>query len=264
MISCQSAIESEKASIPTIVAIQDNKKMVMIKGGTYKPFFNSDSTREVHVNSFLFDETPVTNAEYLDFLKSNPQWTKSKILKLYADSNYLKDWLSDLELPKGLNPDAPVTNISWYAAKAYAQSVGKRLPTVDEWEFVGIADEFKTNASNSPEFTNKILDSYKIGQRYKTAIKSTKPNVYGAYDMYGSVWEWTADFNSVMITGESRSNNNKSEELFCAGASLTSSDLKNYAAFIRFAMRGSLKANYCIYNLGFRCAKDLPSKTQTL
>ena len=30
----------------------------------------------------------------------------------------------------------------------------------------------------------------------------------------------------------------------------------NYAAFMRYAFRGSLKANYSTRNLGFRCAKD--------
>lgn len=264
VVSCHTKTKTDSIEYPTINAIADNKKMVQINAGKYQPFFSSDSIKEVQIKTFLFDESPVTNAEYLEFIKANPQWSKSKVLKLYADSNYLRDWISDLELPKGISADAPITNISWYAAKAYAQSVGKRLPTVDEWEFVAVADEFIADASNDPAFTNKILESYKIGERYKTNIKSTKPNFYGVYDLYGSVWEWTSDFNSVMITGESRDNNKKSEDLFCAGASLTSSDLKNYAAFIRFAMRGSLKANYCIYNLGFRCAKDIPNKDQNL
>ena len=60
-----------------------------------------------------------------------------------------------------------------------------------------------------------------------------------------------------MMTGESRDNNKKDENLYCAGAALTAADLKNYAAFVRFAMRGSLNATYCINNLGFRCVKDV-------
>lgn len=232
-------------------------KMVKIEGGSYKPFFGQDSLQFVKVKSFLIDETLVTNADYLIFLKSNPQWTRSKILRLYADENYLANWKSDFEFPENVSPDAPVTNVSWYAAKAYAEAIGKRLPTVDEWEYLGIANNEVPDASELPEFTANILKSYQIGERFKTRVKSNSPNYYQVYDLYGSVWEWTSDFNSVMVTGESRNNNVKNENLFCAGASLTSTDLKNYAAFIRFAMRGSLKAKYCISNLGFRCAKDL-------
>lgn len=240
-----------------IVPVVDTKKMIEIPGGTYIPFFGQDSVKEVQVATFMMDETLVTNGEFLNFLKMNPDWTKSKILKLYADSNYLKHWPSDFEIPEGVGMDAPVSNVSWYAAKAYAQSVGKRLPTVDEWEYVGVADADSPNASDDQAFTNAILRSYKAGKRYLIPVKTGGANYYGIYDMYGSVWEWTSDFNSVMMTGESRDNNKKDENLYCAGAALTAADLKNYAAFVRFAMRGSLNATYCINNLGFRCVKDI-------
>jgi len=91
---------------------------------------------------------------------------------------------------------------------------------------------------------------------YKQPVKQSKPNIWGVYDLFGTIWEWTEDFSSVMMSGESRKDNTTNETLFCAGASVTSSDLKNYAAFIRFALRGSVKADYTINNLGFRCARD--------
>jgi len=258
IISCNKVADVNYAEqTPDLASFKTSSKMVQIPAGNYLPFFGQDSLQEVHVSSFLMDQTLVTNQEYLHFLHANPQWTKSQIKSLYADKNYLKNWKSDFEIPEGVSPNAPVTNVSWYAAKAYAQSLGKRLPTVDEWEFVGVANQKLPNAANDPEFTNQILASYQIGERYKIPVKSAPPNYYGIYDMYGSVWEWTADFNSVMMTGESRNNNIKNENLFCAGASLTATDLKNYAAFIRFAMRGSVQANYCISNLGFRCVQDL-------
>lgn len=253
--SCQHKNAEKKHTNRELHSISDSKKMLKIEGGTYKPFIGKDE--DVKVASFLLDETAVTNAEFLKFIKANPQWSKSEVLRLYADSTYLKSWPSDFEIPKGISPDAPVTNVSWYAAKAYAEAVGKRLPTVDEWEFAAAADEKHKDATEDPAFTFKILKLYENRGKYKFPVKQEKPNFYGLYDMYGVIWEWTDDFNSVMITGESRKDNTDNESLFCAGAAVTTSDLQNYAAFMRFAMRGSVKANYTVNNLGFRCAKDL-------
>lgn len=247
-------IESEK---PSIIRITSHKKMMKVDGGQYRAFVGKESDSLTTVPSFMLDETAVTNFEYLEFLKKNPQWTKSKVLKLYADSTYLKHWKSDFEIPADVSPDAPVTNVSWFAAKAYAESVGKRLPTVDEWEYAARANENLKDATEDPEFTRHILNLYQEKGKYKQAVKQHQPNAWGIYDMYGTIWEWTEDFNSVMITGESRKDNAANETLFCAGASVTSSDLRNYAAFIRFAMRGSMNADYTVNNLGFRCAKDL-------
>ena len=232
--------------------------MVKIDGGTYKAFIGKDSNRVVNVKTFYMDDSPVTNAEYLQFLKANPQWTRSKVLRLYADSSYLKHWEGDYKIPKNLNPNAPVTNVSWFAAEAYAKSAGKRLPTIEEWEYVGLADATSKNASQKPEFTDFILREYQQRKdKNNQAVKQGEHNFYGVYDMYGLVWEWTYDFNSVMMSGESRKDNTTNESLFCAGGAITSSDLRNYAAFVRYALRGSLKANNCLNNLGFRCAKDV-------
>lgn len=71
------------------------------------------------------------------------------------------------------------------------------------------------------------------------------------------VWEWTSDFNSVMISGESRKDGDKDNSLFCVGGSVNASDLMDCAPFMCFAFRGSVKASYCIQSLGFRCAKDI-------
>ncbi|MCW3161617.1 formylglycine-generating enzyme family protein [Chryseobacterium oryctis] len=259
--SCSGHSDASSKSKPTasnpLISVPSKKIMAKIEGGTYEAFIGKDSGRVVQVKSFYLDETPVTNAEYLQFVKANPQWTKSKVLRLYADDSYLKNWKSDFEIPENLSPEAPITNISWYAAEAYAKSVGKRLPTIDEWEYVGLADKSSKNASQKPEFTDFILKSYQKKDKNKQPVKQGEPNYYGIYDMYGMVWEWTYDFNSVMMSGESRKDNTTNESLFCAGAAVTSADLRNYAAFVRYALRGSLKANYSLNNLGFRCAKDL-------
>jgi sulfatase modifying factor 1 len=111
-------------------------KMIFVRGGYYRPLFKEvNSSNEEFVKSFYIDSNPVTNREYLAFVKANPEWRKSKIKNLFADKNYLRSWENDLEPGNIISDNEPVTNISWFAANAYCKWVGKRLPTVDEWEY---------------------------------------------------------------------------------------------------------------------------------
>ena len=241
------------------VAVTPDVKMVLIKGGDYQPFYGTDSTL-VKVEDFLLDERPVTNADYLDFVKKNPKWKRSNIKALFADETYLKDWQDDETLPKNADPNAAVTYVSWFAAKAYAKSAGKRLPTLDEWEFVAMADEESKNARDKPTYSAHLINLYNEKDRQKHKVKISKPNFYGVYNMFDLVWEWTDDFNSIMTTSDSRTAEFDDKGLFCASAATSTTDVLNYASFMRYAFRSSLKASYTVGNLGFRCAKD-PSNT---
>jgi len=241
--------------IETLQSINSTVKMVYIPGGVYKPFYGTDSSL-VTVALFLIDERATTNQEFLDFVKVNPQWRKSNIKKIFTDTNYLKTWTSDTTFPENILPDAPVCNISWFAAKAYSKSVGKRLPTLDEWEFVAMADEVTPNARKKPQYSDAIIDLYLQKDRQFKSVKQSPANYWGVYNMFDLIWEWTDDFNSVLTTGESRGGQYDDKGLFCAGSATTSTDVMNYAAFMRFSLRASIKANYTIANLGFRCAKD--------
>jgi formylglycine-generating enzyme required for sulfatase activity len=70
---------------------------------------------------------------------------------------------------------------------------------------------------------------------------------------FGRTWEWAADFNSALALGDSTGPNGGSS-LFC-GAGFRSNNATDYAAFLRYSFRSSLRANYTLETLGFRCAK---------
>lgn len=231
-------------------------EMVLVKGGSYVPLYGKNQEKVV-VNDLYMDEYPVTNVEFLDFVKKNKKWQKSNVKKIFADGNYLIKWENDTLLNADAKPNSPVTNISWFAANAYCDCQGKRLATVDEWEYAAMADETIPDARKLESYNQIILDWYEKPKTYQNEVGNTFKNYYGAYDMHGLVWEWTSDFNSVLITGESRGDSVENNNLFCGSGSLNATDLMNYAAFIRYAFRGSVKANYSVQNLGFRCVKDI-------
>ncbi len=238
------------------LALNCQSKMVLIKGGTYTPLYGSDSLK-VSVQDFKMDVYPVSNKLFLEFIKKNPKWKRSNIKKLFADKNYLINWKSDMELGDNQSINAPITNVSWFVAKDYCDYLGKRLPTIDEWEYVAMANEDLPDARQLKTYNEQILGWYEKPKTFNNEIGSTFKNYWDIYDMHGLVWEWSLDFNSVLISGESRKDVDDDSKLFCGSAAIGVTDLMNYAAFMRYALRGSLNAKYALKTLGFRCVKDL-------
>ncbi len=111
--------------------------MVLIPAGTFQTgSINGESDEKpvhtVYVSAFYIDKYKVTNAQFKTFIDANPQWQKHRIPSKYHIGNYLQNW-NGSNFPSGKGND-PVTDVSWYAAMAYAQWAGKRLPTEAEWE----------------------------------------------------------------------------------------------------------------------------------
>ena len=132
----------------------------------------------VYVDAFYMDIYEVTNAQFKVFVDANPQWQKDNIEDRLHFGFYLDHWTSN-DYPAG-KANHPVTRVSWYAAMAYANWAGKRLPTEAEWEYA---------ARGGME-----------GQKYPwgNTITPNDANVssqngYGLYDMAGNVQEWCLD-----------------------------------------------------------------------
>jgi formylglycine-generating enzyme required for sulfatase activity len=112
------------------------------------------------------------------------------------------------------------------------------------------------DARTDKSYNQYILDWYEKPKTNTNPIGQTFKNYYGVYDLHGLVWEWTSDFSSILLTGESRNDVKTDKDLFCGTGSINATDLMNYAAFMRYAFRGSVKAHYSIKNLGFRCMRE--------
>jgi formylglycine-generating enzyme required for sulfatase activity len=245
----------------SVLPLAGEVAMVRIEGGAYtRPLEKAGQTRVVA--PFELDVRQVTNAEFLAFVTARPEWRRSRVNPLFADASYLRHWAGDTE-PGPLAPsDAPVTNVSWFAARAYLKSLGKRLPSLDEWEFAARADARQADATKDPEFRKQILAWYSKPTPAVLPAADTMPaNFHGVRGLHGLVWEWPRDFVASMSGGESRSNGSPDGPLFCGGAASDPNQAVEYADFMRVAFRSSLQGNFCLAGLGFRGARDAPAST---
>lgn len=246
------------ASLLSARAAEPALGMARVPSGDYRPLYRAvTDASEVPVKSFDLDVLPVTNTEFLKFVRANPRWQRSQVKKIFADESYLKHWAGDLELGAGAPTNTPVVCISWFAAKAYAQWKGKRLPTIAEWECAAMASPDQADGTKDAAFKQQVLKWYSTLATTNGAVGVGRANYFGIHDLHGLVWEWVADFNTAMVTGDARGDSSMDRTLFCGAGSVGAKEVDNFPAFMRYGFRSSLNANYCVQNLGFRCAKDL-------
>lgn len=149
---------------------------------TPERFQNEQPQRIVYVDSFYIDKYEVTNEQYGKFLKA----TGRKPPPFWDNELYNQ-------------PKQAVMAVSWEDANAYAQWVGKRLPTEAEWEKAARGtdgriwpwgnewDPAKLNANDVG-----TIDGYIYTAPVGSFPQGVSP--YGVHDMAGNVWEWVSDF----------------------------------------------------------------------
>ncbi len=136
--------------------------MVDIPEGDYK---SGPTKKTVKVQKFSIDTFEVTNAQYKEFRK-------------------------DFEIPAGKEKN-PVAEISYFDAEAYCKSVGKRLPTLNEWEKAARGTdgrEYPWGNKFDPAKANTIESEKNGSVPVGSLSKGQSP--YGVMDMAGNLWEW--------------------------------------------------------------------------
>lgn len=225
--------------------------MSVIPGGSFEPLYATKHAERTSVNRFALDREPVTRGEYLNFVKSHPQWRRSSVPRTAADNGYLIDWASDLSAGDSRQLQRPVTSVSRKAALAYCSAKGKRLPTVEEWEYAAAASAAKKNATRDRAFIAKLVGYYTSRSTGRSAtVGKGSRNVYGVSDMHELIWELTADPAVHDMSGHEH-------HMFCASSAIGAADPSNYPAFMRYAIRSGIKSQTTLNTLGFRCAADV-------
>ncbi|WP_372370377.1 formylglycine-generating enzyme family protein [Candidatus Uabimicrobium sp. HlEnr_7] len=135
-----------------------------------------------NIDAYFIDIYPVTNLEYLEFLK---------------DMNYPvpHHWKGNMYQVGTANH--PVCWVSMEDAERYASWCSKRLPSVEEWEKAAMGpsnatwpwgDKYelkKCNCLDSGGKGTSVVGNYREGKSH-----------YGCHDMAGNVWEWTGSWYS--------------------------------------------------------------------
>jgi formylglycine-generating enzyme required for sulfatase activity len=204
---------------------------------------------------FYIDRTEVTNQAFKRFLEKNPEWRKDRIDASLQNGKYLQDWTNG-NFPAG-RKKYPVVYVTWYAATAFCNSLGKRLPTEAEWEFAGrgglIGKEFPWG-DEMPDKRRVNFSGSGIGA--PTRVGSYPPNGYGLYDMAGNVWEFLADewskYSSTASAVDAPAVNDFLQVK--TRRALRGGSFGGSAVNLRVTYRDSHSPENAVEHVGFRCA----------
>lgn len=209
----------------------------------------------VKVARFAMRATPVTNAQFVAFGAVNPEWQRGRAAAVFADASYLNR-LDAAALTPAIGAQ-PVTSVSWFAAQAYCESEGARLPTWYEWEYVAAADATRRDARSDPAWRARIMSWYGQSSNMSRPAVGGAPNIFGVRNMHGLIWEWVDDFNALLVSADSRNQGDPEQLQFCGAGAISLQDRDNYAVLMRVALLSSLKGADTTNDLGFRCARSL-------
>jgi len=236
--------------------------------------------RELYLDAFWIDQTPVTNAMFVRFVNETGYKTQAEkdegsyVFTQHSDGYWDEvdgaNWRHPLGPESNLTglQDHPVVHVNCHDAKAYCQSVGRRLPTEAEWEkaarggdgrlypwgnqkVAGNLLNFADRNLNAPGSDDNIDDGYEYTSPVGNYPAGASP--YGALDMAGNVWEWVADYFDPDYYKYAPTHNppgpQSGEDRVLRGGSWY-----YVARHVRTANRYWFAATDRVNNVGFRCA----------
>ena len=106
----------------------------VIAGGSFRSAVRfEEANGSVPVASYALMERPVSNAQFAAFVQRQPQWRRDRVPAVFSSPGYLGQWQAPDVPGDGVDPQAAVVQVNWYAADAYCREQQARLPTFLEW-----------------------------------------------------------------------------------------------------------------------------------
>jgi serine/threonine-protein kinase len=216
--------------------------MVYVPGGEFVMGRNdgNDYERPAHrvaVKPFFIDAHEVTNEEYQNFVQA----TNYRPPLTWRNGTY----------PAGA-AQKPVTGVTWDDANNYARWATKRLPTEEEWELAarGLDNrlypwgaQWQQGMANANGAVTGFSDA--------GAFKGKSP--YGALDMVGNAWEWTASTLAAYPGGRLPKQKMAGELKVIRGGSYESDPTSATTTF----RQGYPATGQKYLNTGFRCVRNI-------
>ncbi len=203
--------------------------------------------RTVHLATYAIDLTPVTNAQFAEFLReTNYRPTHPE--------NFLKHWRNGR--PPASKLDHPVVYVDLMDARSYAHWAGKRLLTEEEWQYAAQGPQMLHYPWGS-EMQPSRCNGGETGDTTPVTAFPDGRSPFGCYDMCGNTWEWTESERRddhtrfCMLRGGSYYQAKGSEWYMDGGPQPA-----DFAAKFLLMCPG---LDRCA-TIGFRCAADLESQ----
>ena len=248
----------------TQVSPVDGMSMVLVPEGEFTMGSDEGGMAEgpahrVFLDAYWIDQTEVTNGMFVDFLNEEGDLQEEGVNWFDLGDSNVRIHLTNNRLPwivdQGMQ-DYPVTEVTWFGARAYCEWAGRRLPSEAEWEKAARGTDGRTYP------WGEELDCSMANYDYCTGggIKLTRVGSYpagaspcGALDMIGNVWEFTADWYSSDYYAVSPADNPQGpqagEVRVVRGGSYQDPQ-ENVHSFSRYWYSPTGNNDY----LGFRCA----------
>ena len=241
-------------------------------------FDNEKPSHRVFLEDFAIDRVPVSNGEYLEFIRDSGYtdfrwwfaegwdcihregWQAPLYWELHDDEWMIRGF-------SGLNrveekADEPVTHVSFYEASAYAKWAGKRLPTEAEWEKAARVPPKQTNhlsfpwGDDSPALSRANLFENELWGVAPVGSFPEGRSAYGCYQMIGDVWEWTTS-DYVPYPGFKPEFDEYNDKWFVGQKVLRGGSYATPQYHIRSTYRNFFHPGERWMISGFRCAKTI-------
>jgi formylglycine-generating enzyme required for sulfatase activity len=202
--------------------------------------------QRVHLAEFHLAQTPVTNADYEEFVRAAGQPAPSH-------------WFDGI-VPAGLERH-PVTHVDWHDVQAFCRWAGVRLPTEAEWEMAARGSTTDNAKPRIYPWGNDRPDDTRLNYRRNTKRVCTTPvdhyprgaSPFGVLDMAGNVWEWVSSIYAryPYSAQDGREDPQSNAPRALRGGSFASPN----ARFVRCAMRSLSYPTRRREHIGFRVAQ---------
>jgi formylglycine-generating enzyme required for sulfatase activity len=137
--------------------------------------------RPVNLERYAIDLTPVTNAQFAEFLSA------TRYAPRHVE-NFLKHWHNGA--PPSGKEDHPVVYVDLEDARAYATWADKRLASEEEWQYAAQGPRGLRYPWGN-ETRAGVCNGGETGDTTSVTAFPEGRSPFGCYDMCGNVWEWT-------------------------------------------------------------------------